>query len=334
MNPPADVAQLPDGRAAVVLGRYPLRTEAYERALVVAAMEIAHWILREGENDDETFLLCVEPPDAEAAAREIAAWEAERAGEKSAAPAPGFAAGEKVSPLSLWVAAWTGTIFFLLQNRAPAWWSDAGASSSRAVMRGEWWRVFTALTLHADFSHIGANLAAMLVFAGFLLPIFGGGWTWLGIVATGALGNLLNAWGHRGEPHISIGSSTAVFGALGLLVGAQIVLQSLALRRARIREILVPLGAGFAWLAWFGVGGKETDFTAHFWGLFMGLPLGAAGAFLRLKRRTPAAVQIALGLSALAALALAWMAAAGSVASGAPADFPARQSLSPNAVLW
>lgn len=315
-------ARLPDGREAAVLGRYALRTDAYERGLVVASMELPHWILRE----EETFLLCVLPRHAETAARELAGWEAERAAEKPDAPAAA-APLERPPLLSLWIAGWTGALFFLAQNCAPEWWSAAGASDSRAVLRDEWWRVFTALTLHADASHLGANLAAMLVFAFFLLPLFGGGWTWLGIVAGGALGNWLNAWGHRGgeEAHISIGSSTAVFGALGMLVGAQIAGRMLELRSVRVREILMPLGAGLAWLAWFGVGGRETDFTAHFCGLLCGTLPGAAGVFFRIKERTPRAGQLALGAAAFSLLVLAWAWAAGTAA---------RQSLSPPALPW
>ena len=324
MNPP-ETARLPDGREALILGRFPTRTEAYDRGLVIAAMRIPHWILRE----DGMFLLCVKPQHAESAAREIAVWEAERLVENNArefsAPA------EKTSMVSLWIAGWIGAFFFVFQNRLPEALIEEGEGSSHAILRGEWWRVFTALTLHADASHIGANLAAMLVFAGFLLGFFGGGWTWFCIIASGALGNWLNAWGHRGETHVSIGSSTAVFGALGLLVGAQIASQTLALRRVRVREILVPLGAGLAWLAWFGVGGRETDFTAHFCGLICGVPLGAAGVFFRLKKCTPRVVQIALGFAACALLVVAWTCA---IHHAENAVMQLRQSLSPLPVPW
>lgn len=322
---PAQATRLPDGREALILGRFALRTEAYERGLVVAAMEIPHWILRE----DGAFLLCVRPQHLEKAAREISAWEAERSLEKK--DGPDFSYTEKTPKFSLWVAGWIGATFFLIQDRAPELWTTIGASDSRAVLRGEWWRVFTALTLHADASHIGANLAAMLIFAGFGLAFFGGGWTWLGVVASGALGNWLNAWGHRGEGHISIGSSTAVFGALGMLVGAQIVSQILTLRRIRLREILMPLGAGLAWLAWFGVGGRETDFTAHFCGLFAGVLLGAAGVFFPVRKWTPRAVQIVLGVAALGVLVFAWTAA---VANASEEAATLRQSLSPHKFPW
>ena len=64
-----------DGRMLAVVGIYPTRTEAYDRSLVVLAMEIPHWILRHGEQ----FALCVEPARAEAVAEELARFETERA---------------------------------------------------------------------------------------------------------------------------------------------------------------------------------------------------------------------------------------------------------------
>jgi rhomboid protease GluP len=299
---PSAIAILPNGREAAVVGRYALRTEAYDHALVVSSMEIAHWILRDGE----MFLLCVELAHAEMVSRELCAWDQQP---KYEAATFESAPNEKSSPISLFIAGWSVAIFFFIQGHAPDWWSDAGANSSLDVLRGQWWRVFTALTLHADFSHVGANLAAGLVCAGFLLPIFGGGWTWFLIVLSGALGNWLNAWGHRGETHISIGSSTAVFGALGILVGAQCVQRILAVRRVRAGEALLPLGAGFALLAFLGVGDAQTDYTAHLCGLVVGIVLGGAGVFLRLKKRTSRAVQTALGFASLALPVVAWVAA-------------------------
>ena len=287
----------PNGRELAVVGRYVWRSEAYDRALVVLAMEIPHWIMTTGDE----FQLCVEPTNAMAAMKELEKFERER---ELAPPPP--VPEEKTSSTSLLVAAAILGLFFAAQNAAPSAWEDEGASASDAVMRGQWWRVLTALTLHADFSHFGANLAAGLVLAAFLLPMLGTGWTWLGIVLTGALGNWLNAWGHRGEMHRSIGASTAVFGALGLLVGAQIAGRALLLRRLTPRELLVPIGTGLALLAYLGVGDAQTDFTAHLCGLCVGIPLGAIAIAGNFKIRTPPAAQLALAFAAPLLLLLAW----------------------------
>src|SRR5205809_421801 len=82
---------------------------------------------------------------------------------------------------------------------------ERGSAEESAILHGQWWRTVTALTLHADASHLAANLATGLLFAAFVIPRLGAGFTWLAILLSGALGNALNAWGYRGESHDSIG---------------------------------------------------------------------------------------------------------------------------------
>jgi rhomboid protease GluP len=290
-----------DGRVLAVVGIYPTRSDAYERSLVVLAMELPHWILR----NDGKFALCVVPADAAAVAAELDRFEAER----PAAPAT-EAAPAKHSTISLYMCGWILSGFYAVELAGPSWWVDRGTASSRAIMAGEWWQAFTALTLHADLGHLGANLAAGLVYAAFLLPIFGSGWTWLFIVLAGGAGNWLNAWGYRNVEHLSIGASTAVFAALGILVAAQCAMRALAVRAVRAREFLLPIGAGLGLLAYLGVGDQQTDYMAHFFGLLAGMPFGLAGVWLRLGARTPPLGQAALAWSAAAMLAVCWVLAA------------------------
>jgi hypothetical protein len=71
----------------------------------------------------------------------------------------------------------------------------------------------------------------------------GAGATALGIVASGALGNLLNAvWHHSvsGHDHASIGASTAVFGAVGLLAATQLVLDRPEKTHAQLDRLRRP----------------------------------------------------------------------------------------------
>lgn len=292
-----------DGRTLVVVGSYATRADAYERSLVVAAMEAPHWVLRR----EQEFALCVEPASAAEVAEELERFEAER----TDSPAP--AAAETTagfSTISLFVCGWILGGLYAVEVAGPQWWTERGTASSRAIMGGEWWRTFTALTLHADLGHLGANLAAGLVYAAFLLPILGSGWTWLFIVLAGAAGNWLNAWGHRDVEHLSIGASTAVFAALGILVAAQCAMRTLALRQVRAREFLLPVGAGLGLLAYLGVGDQQTDYMAHFFGLLAGAPFGAAGVWLRLGTRTPRWAQAVLAWSAAGLMALCWRLAA------------------------
>jgi len=291
-----------NGRTLAVVGSYATRTDAYERSLVVSAMEVAHWILP----GEEGFALCVEPGRAAEVAEELGRFEAERT---EGARAPEFKEAE-YSTVSLYVCGWILCGLYMAQRVEPESWEESGTASSKAIMAGEWWRTVTALTLHADLGHLGANLAAGLVYAAFLLPILGSGWTWLFIVLAGGVGNWLNAWGHRDIEHLSIGASTSVFAALGILVAAQCTMRTLALGQVRAREILISAGVGLALFAYLGVGDQQTDNTAHFFGLLAGVPFGVAAVWLRLGRRTPRLAQAALAWTAAGLVAVCWRLAA------------------------
>jgi rhomboid protease GluP len=145
-------------------------------------------------------------------------------------------------------------------------------SSARHVVSGEWYRCATALLLHADSMHLVGNLAGIAIFATAVCSITGWGMGWLLILASGISGNLVNAYVY-GYGHNSIGASTAVFGALGLLSSHQI-LKKIQTPGARF-QILLPLGAGLALLAFTGSSG-HTDITAHLFGFSSGVLIGLA----------------------------------------------------------
>lgn len=284
------------------VGRYERLADARERGLVVSAKELPHWIERDGVQ----WILQVEERSRELVLRELAAFDAEERAKPAPAPARLF---RRISKGSLYLAGFVMVMSFLAQDLGGEPWMERGEAKSEAILaRGEWWRTVTALTLHADIAHLGANMATGLLFAAFVIPHLGAGFAWLAIVLSGALGNAFNAWGYRGEPHASIGASTAVFAALGLLVGAEFV-ERLARHDTRSRwQLVLPIGAGLAFLAFLGVGEERSnvDFMAHLWGFAVGIPVGALAAWLRVGERTPMAAQRIAGSFALLALAGAW----------------------------
>ena len=295
----------PDPSELAEISRHRQRREAEERGLVLLAMGIEYWILRrDGEN-----ALCVEERNRGNALRELEKFEADH--ETKSFEHAGFSG--KTSSLSLFVFGWVMAMFFLAQQIAPAWWMDKGDAANGAILRGQWWRAITALTLHADMEHIVANIATGLLFAAFLVPLLGTGVAWFAIVLSGALGNFLNAWFYRHEEHASIGASTAVFGALGILVAWQVAARLMAIRKFRAWELIVPIGAGLALLGYLGAGDAHarTDFMAHFWGFVAGALFGAIIAVFRLEKRMPCAGQRALAALALmlpvAAWAIVWL---------------------------
>ena len=148
-----------------------------------------------------------------------------------------------------------------------------------------------------------------MLFAAFVIPRLGSGFTWLAILLSGALGNALNAWGYRGESHDSIGASTACFGALGILVGAELLSRWSEPRQRSAWQLILPLGAGLGLLAYLGVGdeGKNIDYMAHGWGFAIGIAEGAVAMALRVKERLPGPAQRAAGVATLALVALCWV---------------------------
>ncbi len=237
-------------------------------SLVLSAVGIPHLI------DPDRGLLLVEAADEAAARRHLRAF-AEENRDWPPQPAhdlPGPAAGDPPTLLTMGALA----VFHLLTGP----WTDhnpwflAGAVDSRAILeQHQWWRLITALTLHADAVHLLGNCIIGGLMVHLLCKTVGHGTGWLLLLATGAAGNLLNI-ALRSQEHLSVGFSTSVFAAIGCFSS----LQAGTGRRSMIRQILLSLGAGAALLALLGTEGERTDLGAHLFGFLSGL---AAGALIR-----------------------------------------------------
>lgn len=185
-------------------------------------------------------------------------------------------------------------------DRSTHWFARGGADAER-ILLGELWRTVTALTLHADLGHVMANAIAGAIFISAVCRTQGTGLGCVLVLLAGAGGNFFNALLH-GSLHVSVGASTSVFGAVGLLSG-----RGLARRRqrgARGRRVWMPIAAGFALLAMLGVG-ERVDLWAHLFGLLVGGALGIFVAFV-MPRPPGLRVQWALGSAALATIIYCW----------------------------
>jgi membrane associated rhomboid family serine protease len=294
-----------DGKPALCeVGRYARLSDANERALVVLAMGFVYWMFRE----QGAYVLCVEEKNHASVARELDLFEEEN---RSWPRQLLREAGKTGSSIALHVFTMAMCFFFVVQQREPGWWLQRGACSGGSVFRdGEWWRVLTALTLHADAAHLLANVATGILFAAALIPLLGGGLAWTSIAFAGALGNLANAWLYRAEARESIGASTAVFGALGVLVAWQLVAILRGQDPISRGRMILPLGAGLGLLAYLGTSGERTDFMAHFFGFVAGNIIGALVGLLGLKERTPLWTQWLLAALVPSVFVLAWVLAA------------------------
>lgn len=264
--------------------------------LVLTAMDIAS----SASSSEHGFDLFVDEADHPAAVLAIEQYLAENPLTDEAA-APRFDYLRNTS--GLWVAAGLMAIQIALVGEKPSvTMVQAWGASASAILDGEWYRTATALLLHANPSHLAANMAGLAVFGSAACSTVGIGFGWLLILLAGIGGNLANALLYR-TGHLSIGASTAVFGAIGVLAGQQFVTKFRApLQRWRA---WLPLGGGLALLAMLG-SSPFTDVAAHACGLLVGTLLGAAFALISHRRlRWPA--QLSAALVALLILALAWL---------------------------
>jgi len=183
----------------------------------------------------------------------------------------------------------------LLGGRLVRELGPAGRTDAAAILDGQVWRCITALTLHVDVPHLTGNLVFGLVFGSLLAQLVGSGLGWCAILVGGGLGNLANAALQRPE-HLSMGASTAVFAALGVLTALSLRLAP-HLRHGRWRR-WAPLAMGVALLGLLGTGGERTDVAAHALGFVAGILLGLG--LVPWVRREPPSYGVQLGFAALA----------------------------------
>ena len=163
----------------------------------------------------------------------------------------------------------------------------AYGASADLILKGEFFRTITALMLHADAVHLIGNVVGIAIFGTAVGSIMGWGVGWLMILSAGIIGNFANAILIQ-SGHISIGASTAIFGAIGILSAHQFVKKIRLAVGGRIKAWL-PLAGGLALLGFLGAG-KHTDITAHLFGFLAGSILGLVYA-LRFNRKTSIAGQ-------------------------------------------
>jgi rhomboid protease GluP len=180
-------------------------------------------------------------------------------------------------------------------------WFSAGASEASRVLHGEWWRTVTALTLHADSAHLLSNVGLGTLAVSAVMRSEGVGWGAALVLAAGSAGNLLNAWAQHAT-HSSVGFSTAVFGAIGIL-GGLVYMHDLR-RSQRLRPAWTALAGSLALLALLGAS-ERSDLFAHLFGGLAGVTLGLAVGWSRWRPRTHAGQWFA-GAGTVATVVVAW----------------------------
>jgi membrane associated rhomboid family serine protease len=284
------------------------RWECHEQALVLDALSIPHLIADGSRN---SAVLLVPAGQAGRAREELALYAAEN---RRTITRPGLVPQGTGFPGSV-AYLLVLTTAFLAQARVAFGvdWLGAGGLDGAEFRAGEWWRVFTALTLHGDAPHLVANLFFGALFGAVAGQYLGSGVAWATILLAAGAGNALDLL-LMPASHRAIGASTAVFAALGL-VGA-LLWRAQGRHQATWARRYAPLiGAGVL-LAYLGTGDAQTDAVAHLTGFVTGLLAGVAWDARRPGLPGRPLVQLAAGCGALALVAFCWSLAVGSWRGG------------------
>ncbi len=274
------------------------RGECHEQALVLDALGIPRLIA--GGPQDAAILLV--PTEYAARAREqlrLYKSENRRRPPKPELTLHGHGLPGVVAYVLILVAA------FLVQARVAYGvdWQGMGALDGAAVRAGDWWQVFTALTLHTDAGHLAANLFFGALFGAVAGQYLGSGVAWATIVLAAGAGNALDVF-LLPPSHRAIGASTAVFAALGLI--AALMWRTEARGGSTWARRYAPLIGASVLLAYIGTGDTQTDAVAHLTGFIAGLFAGAAFDLQRPRWLMSPLVQLGAGIGTLAMLAACW----------------------------
>jgi membrane associated rhomboid family serine protease len=282
------------------------RRPSDERAFVLAAVGIQSTVTFAGAR----FILWVRDADAAQALAHLRQYESEN---RPLPPSP--------PPPRSYPYAWVGCLAYVLCLMGVAYLIsgahvrldafDTGDLYAGSVRAGQLWRAWTALTLHVDGPHLAANLGAGVWFGYLAARQIGAGSAWFLIVTGAALANLTEGFLAAPE-HRSVGASTAVFTALGLM--AAYSWRERYQFPQRWARRWGPLVAGVILLGWTGAGGgsedgssgENIDIYAHVAGFIVGIVLGAIAATPWCRRLLERVPQWLAGAAALASIVVAW----------------------------
>jgi membrane associated rhomboid family serine protease len=277
------------------------RADCVERAFVLDAIGIDSEMCLDGP----FYLLTVDSADAPRALEQLAQYELERRPPPPAPRPPGH------RHAWLGCAVYAAVLITIALVVANGFWRldvfGTGELDAGLVQRGQWWRAWTALTLHLDGAHLAANLVAGIWFGYVASSQLGAGHAWFLTVTGAACANLLEAL-IGPATHRAVGASTAVFTALGILSAYAWRTHVHWAQRWALQW--APLIGGVVLLSWTGSGGGDpgqpVDVVAHVMGFVAGAVLGTLAAQQHVQRLLLRLPQWTTGLAALAQIAAAW----------------------------
>jgi membrane associated rhomboid family serine protease len=165
--------------------------------------------------------------------------------------------------------------------------TDFGVQDNSLVMQGQYWRIFTAMFLHASIFHIGLNMLS-LFFIGPAVEMLYGKWRYLLIyLLSGIVGGITTYLISVYDPSF-VGTSQSVVGASGAIFGVFGALGTFFIFNRNARGMIGQ------WLFWLGLNlfwgfipGSGIAIWDHIGGLIAGFLLALLlTVSIRRRRRT------------------------------------------------
>ncbi len=175
---------------------------------------------------------------------------------------------------------------FLMSGTVMDWMYEKGALVTELVLRdGEFYRLFTAMFLHADINHLVNNML-MLALAGAIVENYTGHIFYFFLyMLSGLLGNMISmAYEIRnGLIWVSVGASGAIMGLVGFVVVWIVINRKTFVRNRNLVVRLIFLGI-FVIQACFFQKGANT--AAHLGGFLTGVVLGIINIIIFKNNKT------------------------------------------------
>lgn len=146
---------------------------------------------------------------------------------------------------------------------------DLGAMFPPAIANGQYWRLFTAIFLHAGLLHLAFNGYALWLFGRGVEDSLGTPWFLIVYFVSGFLASVAS-YALGPVTSLAVGASGAIFGVFGAFIAYNFRRRHTALAAANLRTALTLIVLN----ALLAIGYRAIDWRAHLGGLVAGLAIG------------------------------------------------------------
>lgn len=251
------------------------RRQALDWGLVLASQNIDAYIER---NADGKYVLIVPKHDYLRALEQINLYQTENAKRHH------LFRVEVAQNLFDWrCVVWAIVIIFiyLANENSSTDFRAAGIMHKNAVLNGEWWRLFTAVCLHADLPHLASNVTVGLILIGMAMVYYGSGIAIFLSFLAGVAGNILGIIVRHGD-YYGLGASGMVMGALGLLAATGWFSEQGPFSQKSLFYKARRVVAALLLFILLGLN-PNSDIQAHFGGFIFGWLFGLAALYMLKK---------------------------------------------------